>query len=312
MKKMLLPLAVLAFVATSCDTTSKDSTMTANFYEYNLITDRSDPSAPAQVSSAVYNVLLNWTQTTAEVGSSDLTISNQKYSFETQPMPLSMGYLVQEGTSNYVDYCQFKDSSSVGTGAKVSNVDASFGYVSYIYNGVYINGIETVTSSKMRLMMGYDFNDRYHVQTFWPECFYAGTTSALKDGTTNTSVNTIYRVQLDFEKKEAKCIIYNPVLADENTKLPKAIVLEGIAICLTNTDYYLTASNPTVKVLDDKNMLIPNNEYGDKTGQLIWGGDFNFYITSTDLTRASINYELCGNKINFSGASTIQVASSVQ
>lgn len=312
MKKILLPLAAVALSLASCDTSSKDSTMTANFIEYSLVSDRTNPSAEAQVSSTGYKLLMNLTQNTAEISTTDLTINNQKYSFDTEPMPLNMGYLVQEGTSNYVDYGKFSSLTNVGQGATITNLSASFGGVSFIYNGVYVPGFETVTSSRLRLMMGYDFNDQYHVQTFWPECFYAGTTTATMDGATFSTQNTLFRVQIDFTKTPAiaKCVIYNPQFAADNTNLPKAVVVEEIPVRFTNTDYYLNGENPKTQVLNEKQKLVSPEEYSAEKEIDMTVTDFALYLTSTDLTRASISLKMAGRTINFSGSSTIQVISS--
>lgn len=312
MKKMLLPLAVLALAATSCDTSTKDSFSKVTFYEYSLITDKTDPSQPAQVSATSYDVKLNWTQNTAEVSTSDLVISNQKRSFETQPMELKMGYLVQEGTTNYVEYYSFESyyGADNSLSSTLNSLSGGFGYLSYIYSGIYVPGFESATPSntRMRLLMTYDLNDQYRVQTFWPECFYGGTTNVINDTNSHSSQNTIYRIQLDFEKNTAKCVIYNPSLSAEDSNMPKALVLEDIAISFTNTDYYLHAFNPTLKVVNDKNLLVTAQEYANEVGQPFWVSDFTLYPIPTDLTRASISYNLNGYSANFSGASAVQVS----
>lgn len=309
MKKILFPLAALAFVASSCDMTSKDSTMTSHFYEYSLVSDRSNPDKPAQVSSTVYSVLLNWTQNTAEISTADLSIDNLKQSFESEPMPLNMGYLVQEGTNNYVEYGTFSGTANVGKGAVVSNLSAGFGYVSYVYNGVYVPGFDTANSTRMRLMMGYDLNDQYHVQTFWPECFYAGTTTTTTSGNTYTSQSTIFRVQLDFAKSTAKCVIYHPQFSEGDSSMPGAVVVEEIPIHFSNTDYYLSAETPTTKVLNN-NTLVTAAEYNADKSLDLTVTDFALYLTSQDLTRASISLKMGGRIMNFGGSSTIQIGSS--
>lgn len=305
-------MAALVILATGCNTDTKDSYSTMSFYEYSLVIDRLNPDEKAEVSSTVYNVKLNWTQNGAELSTSDLSISNQKKSFETELMPFMMGTLVQEGTTNAMDYGTFSSTSNVGIGATITNLNAGFGYTSYFYNGVYVPGFETATTSnmRMRLVMGYDLNDHYHVQTFWPECFYVGTSNATKDGATFSTQVPIYRVQIDFSNKvpTAKCVIYNPTLTENDTNMPRAIVIEGIVVNFTNTDYYLTIDHtPELKVLNDKNVLVDAREYSDTIGEPFWLSNFNLYLTSTDLTRASISYELMGHKVNFSGASSIQV-----
>lgn len=311
MKKILIPLAALALTVTSCDTSSKDSYSTMQFYEYSLVSDRSNPSVPAQVSSTIYSVKLNWTQNTAELTTSDLSISNQKRSFETEPMSLNMGYLVQEGSSNYIDYGSFSSLTNVGIGSTVSNLSAGFGYLSYLYNGVYVPGFDTATSAntRMRLVMGYDLNDQYHVQTFWPECFYGGTTNVTHEGSTYGTPQTIYRIQLDFEKNTAKCVIYNPMFSAEDKDMPRAIVLEEIPILFSNTDYYLSAESPKTQILNDKNTLVSAEEYNAEKSVNLAATNFSLYLTSVDLTRASISCKLGDNLVNFAGASAVQVSS---
>lgn len=311
MKKILLPLAALAILAAGCDTGTKDSYSTVNFYEYSLVTDKTNTETPAQVSATGYGVKLNWSKNTAELTTYDLTINNQKHSFETSPMPLNMGYLVQEGGSGMIDYGQFASTSNVATSGSVTNLSAGFGYVSYYYSGVYIPGIETATSTRMRLMIGYDYDDRYHVQSFWPECFYAGNTSTVSEGISHSATATLWRVNIDFTKNLAKCVIYNLQMKADDTTTPKAIVVDEIPVHFTNMDYYLQAAAPKTQVLTSKSELVSAEQYAaDNEGRDYQASDFALYITSPDLTRASISVKIGGNQINFSGASTIQISSS--
>lgn len=303
MKQFLLPLAIVATMLAACSTDTKDSYSTANFGENNLIVNLDDPSAPAQVSTASYVLKLNWTQSCMSMYASDLVINNQKVSFETDTMAYRSAYLVAN-TGDYLEMGYFSKKSNVGKGAEVTSLDAFFTPGIYNITTLSLPGFDsTSVSTGLRLIMGYDLNNKYHVQTFRSMCFYMGKTDVSGSETFSTN-NTAYRVELNFEKNTSRVAIYFPEFSNDNADVPKAIVLEEIPILFSHTGYHLQSDAPLTKVLgkdaDGKFALIDSADYK--------ATDFFFNITSDDLTEAAISYRINGKSVNFSGCSIVKAS----
>lgn len=301
MKKLLF-IAALAATLTSCGIDSKDSYSSVNFLEYNLITDLENASEPAQVAPAVYNLKLNYSKNTMDVTASGLTAGNDKISFETTPMPFTAYYLgSSDGSSSFTEY-RFSSTSNVGNGAEVTNLSATVTPGVYNFSGLYIPGFEsTQYSFGSRLLMGYDLNGKYHVQTFWTTCYYAGQSYVSGGGTSYSTKDTGYRVDLDFEKKTAKVAVIYPKLSEENTDVPNAIVMENVPILFSHNCYYLAAESPKTTVLgvkDNVQALVESERFNVT--------DFRMDITNGDLTEVSINYRIDNKAVNFEGLSVIK------
>lgn len=295
-------MAALALLATSCGDV-KDSVSGATFREYNLIT-KLHPEAGdlAQVSPSSYNLELNWTQNNVILRTSDLSIGDNKVSFDTQAMPFSSYYLVSSDAQASFEIGQFSAAGNVGNGAKVTDVDAFFTPGVYVASGIYIPNVEVQSNPGARLILGYDLNDEYHVQTFWSACCYMGE-SVVSGGYTTS--RTAYRVDLNFEKNTAKVVIYYPSLSSDDTDMPNAIVVDNIAIHFDSAGYYLDTQSPTTKVLgieDGKAALVPADKYNVS----------NFVLNTkrTDLTEATITYRIDGKTVSFTGASIIKPSTS--
>lgn len=303
MKKLLLSMAAIAAVMTSCDTSSGDSYSTLNVGEYNLITDLEDASAPAQVSSSAYAMKLNWSKYCIDMSTSDVVINNQKISFETDTMTLNTKYLVLEGSNDYIGMWTFSHKENIGKGAEVTNLDATITPGVFNVNNLYIPGVNSTTANAgYRLIMGYDLNSRYHVQTFWPLCYYVGK-SYVSGTTTYSTNNTAYRVEMDFEKKNARVVVYYPEFSAEDKDVPKAIIFEEIPVLFDHNSYYLEAAAPKTTVLGEKDgvtAVVENEKYKCT--------DFSFRITSSDLTESSIQYNIDGKSIVFTGCSIIKAS----
>lgn len=302
MKRLFLPFAALAIMAASCDTETKDSYSTINFGECNLITSLDDESQTAQISSSVYTMRLNWTKYCVNLSTSDLVVNNQKISFETDTMALKTYYLVSEANEgNYIENGIFSSKTNIGTGAEITNLDATFTPGNYVYNSIYVPGVETMSSYQgYRLVMGYDLNSRYHVQTFWPICCYMGQ-SYVVGAETFSTLNTSYRVELNTEKNTARVIIYNPQFTSSDNEVPKAIVADEIPIKYSTKAYYLEADAPQTTVLGSKDgvvALVDTDKYNVT--------DFSFTLESADLTEAVITYKIDGYRVTFSGVSIVK------
>lgn len=302
MKRLLLPLTALSIIAASCDTETKDSYSTMNFGECNLITSLDDESQPAQISSSIYTMKLNWTKYCVNLSTSDLVVNNQKISFETDTMALKTYYLVSEANEgSYIENGIFSSRANVGTGAEITNLDATFTPGNYVSNSIYVPGVETMASYQgYRLVMGYDLNSRYHVQTFWPICCYMGQSYVVGAETFSTR-NTSYRVELNTGKNTARVIIYNPEFTSSDNGVPKAIVVDEVPIKYSTKAYYLEADAPKTTVLGSKDgvvALVETDKYNVT--------DFSFSLASTDLTEAVITYKIDGMRVTFSGASIVK------
>lgn len=309
MKRLFLPLAALAMMATSCENSVNDSYSTMNFAEYNLISDLQDPSQPAQMSSSGYSLKLNWTKNCIDMTTNDVVINNQKVSFEVDSIPFNTYYMMS-GTNNapMFEYGVFSSKTPSGSGAKVTNVDALFTPGNYVTNNVYVPGIETMSANQgYRLLMGYDLDSKYHVQTLWPICCYMGQSYVTGSETFSTQ-NTSYRVELNSSKNTARVIIYNSQFSSSDEDVPKAIVIDEIPIKFSNRVYYLEAESPKTQVLGFKTTtegyespaLVDTDQYNVT--------DFSFTLTSEDLTEATIAYRIDGKQVTFSGCSIVKAS----
>ena len=303
MKRFFLPLAVLAITLASCDTDTKDSYSTMGFGEYNLISDLTDSSKPAQVSSSSYTLKLNWSHDCVDIATSTLTINNQKTSFETDTMALKIVYLVPEGGGSYIEMGAFGKQSNVGKGAEITNLDGYFTPAFYNVNGLYVPEVETtIASAGYRLIMGYDLNDQYHVQTFWPICYYVGK-SYVSGSETFATEGTAYRVELNFDKNLARVVIYYPAFSSSDQNVPKAIVLEDIPVKFSNKYYYLEADAPKTRVLGSKDnviALVESDQYQ--------ASNFSLTMADPDLTHAVITYRIDGKLVTFDGSSIVKAS----
>ncbi len=305
MKRFILPLGLLALVLSSCDTSTGESYSTMTFNEYNLISDLQNTEQPAQMSSAEYSLRLSWTYNSVELSTSDLIVNNQKVSFETDTMALVTYYIVSESTGSYFENGAFGKSGNVGIGATVSDLSATFTPGSYSVTNIYVPGVETSANLLgYRLIMGFDLNDRYHVQTFWPDCYYKGTSYVSGEGSFSTT-ETSYRVILNAESGTAKVVIYYPQLSSADSDMPKAIVLESVPIKFSNKYYYLESEAPATQALGSKDgltALVDTEEYNITSFSLTMGEE--------DLTQAIISYRIDGKTVTFDGYSIVKPTNS--
>lgn len=294
-------MAVGAMILTSCSTNTKDSYSMINFAECNLITDMENPDAPAQVSSSTYKLKVNFSKACIDMSTSDLEIDGKKVSFETDTIAYQPVYLVSDGGA-YLEMGYFSKKSNVGRGAEITNLDAFFTPGVYNVSNLYVPEFDTTAGGTgMRLVMGYDLDQRYHLQTFWPLSFYMGETHVFGAESFSTK-NTAYRVELNFKKNTARMAIYYPEFSTDNKDVPQAIVLEDIPITFDHDRYHLESAAPKTRILgkNDKGAaaLLESEQYK--------ATDFSFYLTSKDLTEASISYKIDGKSVNFTGCSIVK------
>lgn len=294
-------MAVGAMILSSCSTDTKDSYSMINFGEHNLITDKDNPSAPAQVASSIYKMKINYSKQCIDLSTSDMEIDDRKVSFETDTVAYQPVFLVSDGGA-YLEMGYFSKKSNIGKGAEITNLSGFFTPGVYNVSNLYVPEFETTAGGTgIRLVMGYDLDERYHLQTFWPLSFYMGETHVFGTESYNTK-NTAYRVELNFKKNTARMAIYYPEFSKENKDVPQAIVLEDIPITFDHDRYHLESAAPKTRILgkNDKGVaaLVESEQYK--------ATDFSFYITSTDLTEATISYKIDGKSVNFTGCSIVK------
>lgn len=298
MKKLLLPMAIFAMLAASCNPHVNDSTQSQGFPEYNLISDRSNPNELAQATEGSYKVTYNISKNTVDLTASDLIISNQKYSFETDTMGVYSKVL-----SPKVSYMAFSKASNIGKGAKVTNLSGYIPtcYVPYVAD-LFADKFEFVYSYSQRLQLEYDLDDQYHITTFWPENCYLGQTYITDDATSHSTRNIGYFVQIDFSKKTAKTYVLGMEFGPTaNEGEPHVILIEEIPVKFTNSGYVLEAASPKTTIpgkVDDKNAFVESPDYKVT--------DFLITLVSADMTNVAISFKIAGKDINFHGSSIVE------
>ncbi len=297
MKKLLLPFAVVALMATSCNTDVKDSQYSDNFQEYNLIVDLDDPDALASASEGSYLFTYNITRQVVDVRSSEIIINNQKSSFQTDTMRIQNKVI-----SDKVSYLGFSSSANVGQDAKVTNLQ---GYLPTCYvaenSNILSSGYQFKYYGYTRLQLEYDLNDNYHVTTFWPQPCFVGSTTVTGDATTYSTNDTGFLLNIDFAKKLAKVYILGVKLAAEDiANAPKVIVLEDVPVTMTHDSFFLDYASPKTQIpgVKDNTMTFVDTEEYKVT-------DFSLHLSS-DLTDANINFKVMGKMVNFRGSSIVK------
>lgn len=289
----LLPVAAGLLMA-SCDTTTKDSTSTLQFGEYNLIVS-DNPQQPASASPCVYKLDFNLTKGAVAISTENLLFNNINHSFETDTVGYSVG-VYKDANGNYFEQGQFSSASNIGRGASVTRLDAKFTGASY-YVSVEIPGFTTAQGVATRLVMGYDYDNSWHVQTFWPECFYVGNSIVTGNAGQYFSTSaTAYRIAMDMEKLTAQCVVYTPQFDSSDSGVVKAILLSEIPIKFDHSSYYLEADSPKTQIVTQGSMKWDESDAWKAT-------DFKFNITSADLTQGVLTYKISGRDIHFSGSS---------
>lgn len=300
MRKSLIPIAALALMMASCDTGVRDSYQTYPFREYNLIVDKDNYEVPAQVSEALYNMKYNISKNVVDINGSNITINNQKSSFETDTMTLKGSYFeMSNGTK--VDKLYFsKNSNVVLSGSKVTNLSGKllYGYVSNTLDPT----VTTFTiSTQLRLDLSYEIEDRYHVQTFWPSAYFKGRTNVV-DGSSSLSVkDTDYFLQINFAKNYADVYIYNPeYMAEQPKDYPELVKIGEVPIIFSHDGFSFKGDSPKTTIpgiVDNKNTMVESDKFK--------ATDFELNYVSPDLTEISISYNIDGKSVSFHGYSVL-------
>ena len=300
MKKLILPLAAVALLATACDTNVKDSTSSYTYGGYNLIEDLQDPAAPALATQGAYKVNQNITRWTVDIAATEMIIDNQKYTFETDTMGIKPKMF-----GDKVSYMGFSSTGNIGKGA---NVSALSGFVAASYSPATSNILSPsykfdydVTG---RLVLDYRLNDMYRIKTFWPQACYVGDSYISEGSASYSTENTGYMVSIDFTKKTAVVYALEFKLGNLGEgSAPLVILMEDIPVTMNHDGYRLEAAAPKCKipgVVDNKAQLVDNTKYSIT--------DFSLDLTSDDMTDVQIVYNFDGKRVYFNGCSIVKTA----
>ena len=302
MKKAIIPMAAMALMLASCDSTGKDSYQTMTFSEFNLIIDNSNVSEPSQVSTASYETKINFSKYCVDIKTKDFIIDNHNISFEKDTMALRYKNFETtiDGKPQKISYLTFGKRGSAGIGSSVSDLNGTLVFC-YVPIGTDVLNPDFKISYAERLDMSFKLNDRYSVQTFWPSALYVGQTTTNSDGQTFSTTNGNYMMQIDFKNKKATVYLYNGQLSATDNNLPKVICFDEIPVLFDHIGFYLEASAPKTTVLGKKDN---NKALVDSVG--FAATDFSLRMTTPDLSEAQISYNLDGKSVNFHGRSSIK------
>lgn len=302
MKKSILPLAAMALLLASCDTTTKDSYQTIPYPEYNLLVDNQDMDAAAQASYGNYEVKFNISKNVIDIKATDIILNNQKRSFETDTMALRTQVFNVEGIGMAQNYI-FSKAGATGVGSAASNLKGMLVWC-YMPTGTDILSPDYQVTVGQRLDLSYTLSDRYSVQTFWPSAFYKGQTVAVAGSNSHPSKTADYLTQIDFEKKTASIYVYNAEFsADQDKEFPKVIRFEDVPVVFNHDGLSIQSAAPKTTVLgksDNKTAMVDSVGFA--------ATDFTFEFTSKDMTEVNIYYKLDGKSINFRGCSILKAS----
>lgn len=298
MKKAFIPLAAVAVALASCDTGVKDSTSTNTYNEYNLIVDLEDEGQPAQVSVGSYKWTYNLTKNQIDVAASEVTINNQNYSFETDPMNIDVTYFTT-ADGLQVDKMSFSQSTP---NSSVAGLKGTFIYWVSPSTGNLLD-IPFKLATFNFLDINYTLSGRYRVQSFWCNSYYTGNSSVTEEGASYGTKTTTYFVQIDFKKNLAGVMIYYPEYAAKMPEeYPKVMCLSEIPVKFMHDRYRLEAAAPKTTIMgkNDKGQtdLVESDNFK--------AYDFTLDIVSPDLTEAAISYKLNDRQYTFQGCTVLK------
>lgn len=305
LKKIILPLAAVAAVATSCDTSTKESYYTVPFQVFNIIVDTHNTSEPAQFSQSVYSLKHIVSNNVLSINQSGMTINGQQVSFETDTMSMRSEVFqlpTPDATPSYGENLIFG-------GRTLGSSGASLDYFSGKLNWRYWPGTNDTDNPNFEigtiqnLDLSYMLNDRYSVQTILPYNYYIGTALETDVNGHVTALETLnLMVEVNFMDKKANAYIYNRAKTTEGKlQNPQLVKIKDIPLTITHNGYLLQASAPKtlVRIMGDdgRSELKENPDY-----QV---GDFDYYPLSADLSEARISWTLAGKKYAFQGSSLV-------
>ena len=292
-KRLLLPMIALGVMAVSCDVNDKDSYQTIRYGDYNLVVDLDNPDQPAQATSGSYEVKYVFNKLTADVKTSDLIINNQKASFETDTMRYG-------GNETQILFSKLGIADKSGT-VKDLSATVDNGYKFYSVN---TDGSEPKFYYDQRLVMRYTYNDRYSVRTFCSESSYFGESTVYDDVESCNTKESPYRINIDFSKNLATIVVYSPKFSENQKDVINVIQIEEVPVKFTHDSYFLAADAPKTKVLkveSGKAELVESDDYKVTNLSVRY---------NTNLTEATVTYNIAGKSVYFQGSSVYKKSSS--
>lgn len=321
-KKLILPLAILAVGMTSCDVGENKNTYNVSFNSiYNLIVDESDANSLAQVTQSNYEFNEDYNNNTIEIKATDVIIDGLKYSFESDTLALKPKY--------FGDKVSYKGFSRLGNiskgGASVTNfegyfaayylpINSSYGYLTtndlFLPNFKFAYTISSANSygdiQYFFPVLNYTMNNSYRIGSFMPNACFVGESMVSGAGSPVNGKDTGYQVYLDFAKKEASLLVLGLDLGENaGADVPKVVRIEKIPINMTHYNFELAAESPKTTVpgknSEGKSEFVATSNYNVT--------DFKLSFTSanyTDLTDVAISYKIAGRSVNFYGSSILK------
>ena len=293
-KLKFLYLAVVALAFTSCDIANRDSHYDMTYTVNNLIVDTDNLDQPAIVSESKYKFFHNLSKNCVDITATDVVIDNRKISFETDTMaPVSKTF------GEKVSYLGFSRKGNVGKGASISDLS---GYLPYLYRvastNLFNSNYKFEYNLQESLIMNYMLDDRYRVSTFQSFSTYVGSSYVSDNGSTYSTKNTGYVVDINFTKKTASVYVLGMELtADPKNTDAKVMLMQDVPVVFTHEGFRLEASAPKTAIpgtVDNKSAFVESPNYKVT--------DFSMTLVYPELTDAMISYKVAGKNVQFNGS----------
>ncbi|MDE6649526.1 MAG: hypothetical protein K2K45_06330 [Muribaculaceae bacterium] len=297
-KLKIFYLALVGVALTSCDMANRDSHYDMTYNVDNLIVDTENFDQPAVVSESKYKFYHNLSKNSVDITASDVIIDNRKISFETDTMaPVSKTF------SENVAYLGFSRKGNVGKGASVSDLS---GYIPYLYRvastNLFNSNYKFEYNLEQSLILNYMLDGKYRISTFQSFSTYVGSSYVTDSGSSFSTKNTGYVVDIDFTKKTALVYVLGMELtADPKSTDAKVMLLQDVPVIFTHEGFRLEASAPKTTIpgtVDNKSAFVESPDYKVS--------DFSMALVYPELTDTEINYKVAGKNVHFNGCSILK------
>lgn len=292
MKKLFFAFtAAIALIFTSCSNDVSDSISTAAYPTLNLVTP-ADGSTP-YITPSTYSFYFNISQGKAALTLNRMSFENTPYTFATDTLRYS-SYTYQTGSGVGMLIRMGSGLTGYMNGDRnypVKNINCDITGLFYWFSSA-VPGYPAASwnaGDPSMVIMQYDAQDLFSVQTMQPESFYYGETTVFANGAQSYKGNVpVYRLKVNSDYKTADFIIYNAKYSDDTDQV-RAIILEKIPFTFKRGGFSLKASNVVPKVYlgtDENPDLAENPDYKIDS--------FLFDTTNREMTEVSLDYEMAG------------------
>lgn len=292
MKKLIYAFtAVVSLVSTSCSNDVSDSISTMAYPTLNLVTP-ADGSTP-YITPSTYSFMFNISQGKAALTLNSMSFENTPYTFSTDTLRYnSYTYQTSSGVGMLLRIDGLSAYMNGDRNYPVKNINCDINGLFYWFN-TSIPGYAAASwnaADPSMVIMQYDAQGLFSVQTMQPESFYYGETTVITNGVGETYKGTtpVYRLKVNSDYKTADFIMYNAKFSDDTDQV-RAIILEKIPFTFENGGYALKATNVVPKVYlgtNDGTTLEENPDYKI--------GNFLFATANKALTEVSLDYTIDG------------------